>query len=82
MKPPGHFQASPLTGHVPLERDILLYFRGDVGQGREARYSRGIRQKLFQLAHEGKWWAWALCFARARARVLCSAQSVPAQVQL
>ncbi|EFJ52271.1 acetylglucosaminyltransferase [Volvox carteri f. nagariensis] len=55
FKSPDHFQESPLLGAPPLERDILLYFRGDVGEGRRDHYSRGIRQKLFQFAHWGKW---------------------------
>ena len=50
MKPPEHFKSSPLLGAAPLERDVLLYFRGDVGVHREAHYSRGIRQKYFRQA--------------------------------
>ncbi len=47
LKPPSHYQFSPLMGAQPLHRDVLLYFRGDVGGGfRAKRYSRGIRQQL------------------------------------
>jgi hypothetical protein len=35
-------------GDGPFERDILLYFRGDVGLQRYERYSRGIRQKYYK----------------------------------
>ncbi|GIL78717.1 hypothetical protein Vretimale_380 [Volvox reticuliferus] len=55
FKSPDHFHASPLLGAPPLERDILLYFRGDIGAGRRPNYSRGIRQKLVRLSHDGDW---------------------------
>ena len=55
FKQPQHFSTSTLLGHPPLERDILLYFRGDLGDGRLPRYSRGIRQNVFRLAHEQNW---------------------------
>jgi hypothetical protein len=48
FKAPSHFSWSTLLGGVPLERDILLYFRGDVGIYRSALYSRGIRQEYFR----------------------------------
>ncbi len=47
FKAPDHYSRSPLAGHVPYKRDILLYFRGDVGKHRQPNYSRGVRQKLF-----------------------------------
>ncbi|GLC34055.1 hypothetical protein PLESTB_000832400 [Pleodorina starrii] len=55
FKQPDHYSASPLLGGPPLERDILLYFRGDVGLHRKKEYSRGVRQRLFKLAAEGDW---------------------------
>lgn len=48
FKDPKHMEYSPLMGALPLVRDILLYFRGDVGLKREEWYSRGIRQKYFR----------------------------------
>ena len=48
FKPPEHFRRSSLMGDGPFERDILLYFRGDVGLQRYERYSRGIRQKYYK----------------------------------
>ncbi|PNH07817.1 putative glucuronoxylan glucuronosyltransferase F8H, partial [Tetrabaena socialis] len=55
FKIPGHAIHSPLMGAPPLVRDLLLFFRGDLGSGRKNHYSRGIRQKLFHLAHDGNW---------------------------
>jgi hypothetical protein len=48
FKTPNKYKGSPLLGAAPLERDILLYFRGDAGKWRHPRYSRGIRQKYFR----------------------------------
>ena len=48
FKPPQHFMSSPLLGSLPLERDILLYFWGDVGLSRLSHYSRGIRQMYYR----------------------------------
>jgi hypothetical protein len=48
FKAPSHFNWSPVMDGVPLERDILLYFRGDVGIHRTPWYSRGIRQEYFR----------------------------------
>lgn len=48
FKPPGHYSKSPLLGHPPMARDILLYFRGDTGAYRLDQYSRGVRQKLYK----------------------------------
>ncbi|KAG2501892.1 hypothetical protein HYH03_000390 [Edaphochlamys debaryana] len=57
FKAPQHYVHSPLLGAPPYERDILLYFRGDVGHNRiQKNYSRGIRQRIFMLAYENKWW--------------------------
>lgn len=50
LKHPGDMvSASPLFGNPERRRDILLLFRGDVGQKRLPHYSRGIRQKLYRL---------------------------------
>ncbi|KXZ45350.1 hypothetical protein GPECTOR_55g256 [Gonium pectorale] len=46
LKPAGHFMSSPLLGAPPMQRDILLYLRGDTGPWRAHWYSRGIRQRL------------------------------------
>ncbi len=48
LKMPQHYKSSPLMGHQPHKRDILMYLRGDVGTNRQPNYSRGIRQKLYQ----------------------------------
>jgi hypothetical protein len=50
FKAPGKFLSSPLLGAPPLERDVLLYFRGDVGLHRTTMYSRNIRQAYFRQA--------------------------------
>ncbi|KAG1658533.1 hypothetical protein FOA52_008419 [Chlamydomonas sp. UWO 241] len=55
FKAPSHFQRSPLFGAPPMTRDVLLYFRGDMGKHRETWYSRGIRQKYFRLSHTHEW---------------------------
>ncbi|KAG2488349.1 hypothetical protein HYH03_013039 [Edaphochlamys debaryana] len=55
FKHPAHYSSSPLAGAAPMERDILLYLRGDIGKHRLPNYSRGIRQKLYKLAHENHW---------------------------
>ncbi|KAL6745753.1 exostosin-like glycosyltransferase [Haematococcus lacustris] len=54
-KPPLHFKASPLMGALPLERDVLFYFKGEVGRTRQKWYSRGIRQKLYKLSIKEQW---------------------------
>ncbi|KAG2445204.1 hypothetical protein HYH02_008672 [Chlamydomonas schloesseri] len=56
FKNPNQYPRSPLLGAPPLERDVLLFFRGDVGAGRLPHYSRGIRQKLFHLANKHDWY--------------------------
>lgn len=47
-------------GSPPLARDILLFFRGDVGLYRlhdtTCLYSRCIRQTLYKMAREGSWY--------------------------
>ena len=68
FKPPHHFQSSPLLGAPALERDILFYFRGDVGLHRQDHFSRGIRQKYYRCEvhphststsnHNGKYRYW------------------------
>ncbi|GLI69226.1 hypothetical protein VaNZ11_013715 [Volvox africanus] len=55
LKLADHFIASPLLGAPPLERDILLYLRGDTGPWRAHWYSRGIRQRLAKLAFKHDW---------------------------
>ncbi|KAG2486464.1 hypothetical protein HYH03_014911 [Edaphochlamys debaryana] len=55
LKLPGHFSASPLLLAPPRERTHLLFLRGDVGKHRLPNYSRGIRQRLHQLARERGW---------------------------
>jgi hypothetical protein len=39
---------SPLLGNAPLKRELLCYFKGDMGIYREWWYSRGIRQTLYR----------------------------------
>lgn len=36
-------------------RDILAFFRGDVGKHRLPHYSRGIRQSLYRLSLQDNW---------------------------
>lgn len=55
FKHPNHYHRSPLLGARPVERDILLFFRGDVGKRRLPNYSRGIRQRMYKMAKELKW---------------------------
>jgi len=50
-----HYSQGPLLGAPPLRRDILLFFRGDVGKHRAPNYSRGVRQKLASLAKAKNW---------------------------
>eukprot|EP00798_Chlamydomonas_sp_ICE-L_P016188 gene16188-22350_t len=50
FKPPSHFLSSHLLGH-----DILMFFRGDCGHKRLRHYSRGIRQKVYNLSREHDW---------------------------
>ncbi|GAX76857.1 hypothetical protein CEUSTIGMA_g4303.t1 [Chlamydomonas eustigma] len=52
LKLPVHYSSSPLLGAEPLKRDILLFFKGDVGSRRDPPYSRGIRQKLYKMGKE------------------------------
>lgn len=54
-KHPNHYGLSPLLGSPPVARDILLFFRGDVGAHRLPHYSRGIRQKLHKLSVKHNW---------------------------
>ncbi|GIL47978.1 hypothetical protein Vafri_4701 [Volvox africanus] len=55
FKQPNHYRESPLLGKPAKQRDIFLFFRGDVGKNRMPMYSRGVRQKLYQLAIDNKW---------------------------
>eukprot|EP00775_Hariotina_reticulata_P004291 gene4291-4543_t len=52
---PAHFRWSPLLGAPAQKRTTLLYFRGDVGKHRLPNYSRGIRQRLYNLTVTRKW---------------------------
>ncbi len=45
----------PQSGGEPFKRDILLFFKGDVGLNRDPPYSRGVRQKLYKLSKDGGW---------------------------
>jgi hypothetical protein len=45
---------APAT-HGRQERDILLFFRGDLGKNRQPQYSRGIRQKVLGLYKSQDW---------------------------
>eukprot|EP00891_Asterochloris_glomerata_P004390 jgi/Astpho2/4390/Aster-00009 len=55
FKPPAHVASSPLLGGPVLERTHLLFFRGDVGLHRLPNYSRGIRQRLYNLSRVHNW---------------------------
>ena len=46
FKHPEHFGLSALMGSGPFERDILLYFRGDVGLRYVVGYSIGPRPRV------------------------------------
>ncbi|GAX80494.1 hypothetical protein CEUSTIGMA_g7932.t1 [Chlamydomonas eustigma] len=55
FKWPSHYSTSPLLAGRPHKRDILMYFKGDVGTTRLNWYSRMIRQRLYILSLEQKW---------------------------
>ncbi|PNH07497.1 putative glucuronosyltransferase, partial [Tetrabaena socialis] len=55
FKQPRHYAASPLQGAPARERDLLFFFRGDVGKHRLPNYSRGVRQQIYALARDGDW---------------------------
>ena len=57
LKFPQHYRWSPLVGAPLQPKKHLLYFRGDVGKARLPHYSRGIRQKLYNLTVTRKWTA-------------------------
>lgn len=42
-------------GNAPRARDILFFFKGDVGEKREPNYSRGVRQRLLKLSKDNDW---------------------------
>lgn len=54
-KTPKHLQRSPFVGGWPVEREILLFFRGDMGQNKPPAFSRGVRQKLYKVAKKENW---------------------------
>ncbi len=70
--PPARIVPSPLTGAPERERNILLFFRGDVGLNRRPNYSRGIRQRLYALAKVPQPWL-VLC-GHAERRAAMSAR--------
>lgn len=50
------FKASPFVGGDSRRtRDILVLLRGDLGKGRPATFSQGVRQRLASLAAAGNW---------------------------
>ncbi|KAF8066266.1 SULTR2 [Scenedesmus sp. PABB004] len=56
FRPPGRFASSPfLGGDARRRRDILALLRTDLGAGRPAAYSGGLRQRLAGLAAAGGW---------------------------
>lgn len=56
FKPPPRFAASPfMGGDSRRSRDIALLLRTDLGAGRPAAYSGGLRQQLARLAADGNW---------------------------
>ncbi|KAG2455017.1 hypothetical protein HYH02_000842 [Chlamydomonas schloesseri] len=55
FKAPGHYASSGLVGAPTRERDLLFFFRGDVGKRRQPNYSRGVRQAIYRAAKEGDW---------------------------
>lgn len=55
FKNPFSYTQSPLAGAPALERDILFFFKGDVGLHRLPNYSRGIRQRLYSLSLQDHW---------------------------
>ncbi|KAK9858864.1 hypothetical protein WJX84_006175 [Apatococcus fuscideae] len=57
FKSPEEMKNSPMLGSPERERWLLAFFRGDMGQHREAWYSRGIRQELHALALERFWFS-------------------------
>ncbi|EFJ51205.1 acetylglucosaminyltransferase [Volvox carteri f. nagariensis] len=54
-----HFRSSPYVGAAPSERNVFLFFRGDLrlapGQDPECKYSRCIRQTLYNLSISERW---------------------------
>mmetsp|Transcript_19563 Transcript_19563/g.42445 ORF Transcript_19563/g.42445 Transcript_19563/m.42445 type:complete len:788 (+) Transcript_19563:181-2544(+) len=55
FKSQRHYHKSPLMGNPAKHRDILLFFKGDVGRRRMPNYSRGVRQTLHRLSIEKGW---------------------------
>lgn len=56
FRPPQMFRASPFLGGDNKQlRDVLVLLRGDMGKGRPATFSQGVRQQLAQLAAAGDW---------------------------
>ncbi|KAG2444184.1 hypothetical protein HYH02_009122 [Chlamydomonas schloesseri] len=54
-RPPLHYARSPLQGAPAKPRDIFLFFRGDVGKKRSMLYSRGVRQKIYNMSITHNW---------------------------
>ena len=55
FKPTTAYKHSPYLGGQQRKRDVLLFFKGDMGQKREAHYSRGIRQRVYNASKEQGW---------------------------
>ncbi|KXZ50759.1 hypothetical protein GPECTOR_15g444 [Gonium pectorale] len=59
FKRTAHFKQSPFLGAKPENRTIFLFFRGDMrlnpGQDPECKYSRCIRQTLYNLTRQQRW---------------------------
>ncbi|KAG2494840.1 hypothetical protein HYH03_007080 [Edaphochlamys debaryana] len=51
FKQPRHYSESALLGKPARERDLLFFFKGDVGKHRFPHYSRGI----YNMSQEGGW---------------------------
>ncbi|KAG2494839.1 hypothetical protein HYH03_007079 [Edaphochlamys debaryana] len=51
FKQPRHYSESALLGKPARERDVLFFFKGDVGKHRAPQYSRGI----YNMSKEGGW---------------------------
>jgi hypothetical protein len=55
-KPPFAYGFSPyVMGNTGAKRDILAFFKGDMGQHREAHYSRGLRQRVYNMSRKHDW---------------------------
>jgi hypothetical protein len=55
FSPPALYHAAMSLGALHRRRDILLLMRGDLGDGRAAEFSAGLRQEVYGLARDGNW---------------------------